>query len=291
MVGYADRVKLMRIHLLLLVLLSCAVPAQAGVAVSILPLQSWAAELLGEEVQVLVGPGQSPALFEPTARQLTGLAEAELFFAIGVPFEEALLPRVQRMFPDLQVVLLGGDIERLAWPQVDGHAHAHDSDPHVWLDPTHAATIIGEMAAVLVQRDPTRAAGIEERCGAMKARFAELDERLRSRLAPLQGQTILAYHPALGYFADAYGLQQAAVESGGTEPGARHLTMLASRMEDQSLRVLVIEPQFAPHRARSVAGSLGLDVLVFDPLATDLVSELELFSSELLRVASAGAQP
>ena len=35
-------------------------------------------------------------------------------------------------------------------------------------------------------------------------------------------------------------------------------------MEGQSLRVLVVEPQFAPQRARALAGSLGLEVVIFD---------------------------
>ena len=282
----------MSIRLLTLLLpLLWVVPAHAEIAVSILPLQSWVSDLTGDEAQVLVGPGQSPALFEPTGRQLAELAGADVFFAIGVPFESALVPRLRRMFPDLEVVVLGREIERLAWPEVAGHAHAQDADPHVWLDPSHAVSIIGEMAAVLGRRFPDRATQIDRRARALQQKFRELDARLRVQLEPLRGQTLLAYHPALGYFAQAYGLEQLAVESGGTEPGARHLTALATRVKEQSLRVLVIEPQFAPHRARSVAGSLGLEVLVFDPLSTDLVDELERFSASLLAAGRDEAHP
>ena len=276
---------------LLFGLLLAAVPARADVAVSILPLQVWASELLDEDVQVLVGPGQSPALFEPTGRQLAALAGADVFFAIGVPFESALLPRIERMFPDLEVVHLGAGIKRIPWPEVEGHAHAQESDPHIWLAPLHAVTLIAEMEGELVRRAPERRDEIGERSQAMQQRFRELDRRLRSRLEPLEGQTLMAYHPALGYFAQAYGLQQAAVESGGTEPGARHLASLASRMREQSLRVLVVEPQFAPHRARSVAGSLDLEVVVFDPLSVDLVAALDSLSADLLRAERGANQP
>ena len=86
--------------------------AAACVAVSTLPLQSWAQELLGEDVQVLVGPGQSPALFEPTARQLSALSAADLFFAIGVPFERAWLPRITADRPDLEIVDLAAGLPR-----------------------------------------------------------------------------------------------------------------------------------------------------------------------------------
>jgi zinc transport system substrate-binding protein len=280
----------MRLYLLLLSLL-WAGTAHAGVAVSILPLQAWVTELTGDDVQVLVGPGQSPALFEPTGRQLVELAGADVFFAIGVPFEIALVPRLKRMFPDLEIVVLGEGIERMAWPEVEEHGHVHDLDPHVWLDPSLAARIVAEMASVLQRRDPDRAEEIDRRSREMQQTFQQLDERLRARLEPLKGQALLAYHPALGYFARAYGLEQLAVESGGTEPGARHLAALGSRMDAQALRVLIIEPQFAPHRARSVAGSLGLEVLVFDPLSTDLVAELESLSDKLIRAGGDGTHP
>jgi zinc transport system substrate-binding protein len=141
------------------------------------------------------------------------------------------------------------------------------------------------MAGAMARVYPDRAEGIASRAVALREQFEELDERLRARLAPLRGQTVLAYHPALGYWAKTYGLEQAAVESGGSEPGARHLAALSARMEGQLLRVLVVEPQFAPNRARSVAASLGLGVLVFDPLATDLVAELDALADALLNEA------
>ena len=276
--------------LILFWLFVCAAPARAEVVTSILPLQAWAEHLLGEgaRVSVLVQPGQSPELFEPTSRQLASLAGADVFFAIGVPFEVTLLPRLARMFPDLEIVELGRDIGRIEWP-THAHGAAHEGDPHVWLDPQLAVRLVDQMAAVLAVRDPDAANLIAARAAVLRARFEDLDDRLRTRLAPLQGQTIVTYHPALGYFAAAYGLGQMAVESGGTGPGARHLADLAGTVDRQSLKLLVVEPQFAPQRARALAGSLGLDVVVFDPLASDLVRELDALAEAL--VAAAGVRP
>jgi zinc transport system substrate-binding protein len=277
--------------ILTLLLITLAGSANAEVATSILPLQAWAQELLGTEVSVLVGPGQSPTLYEPTARQLTALSSAEVFFAVGVPFEAALIPRLRRMFPSLQIIELGQGIARQDWPEVFSEKSSQGEDPHLWLDPTLAATLIAEMSDVLAEHYEDDAQEIQARAAALVARFSDLDARLTRMLIPLRGQEILAYHPALGYFASAYGLKQLAVESGGTEPGPRHLAWLAARIEEQSLRVLVVEPQFAPQRARSLAESLGLSVLVLDPLAVDLVAELDRFALALLAFYSNGDQP
>jgi zinc transport system substrate-binding protein len=274
---------------LMLLPLLLAAPVRAEVAVSIVPLQGWAEFLLGgeEDVQVLVGPGQNPALFEPTARQMAALADARVFFTIGVPFEAAFVPRLGRMFPDLRIVELGTAIAREDWP---GHG-GHGPDPHVWLDPALAAELITEMASTLQSIRPEATGAIGERAGALRERFAALDDALRERLAPVRGQAVFTYHPALGYFARAYGLEQVAVERGGTEPGARHLAELVERLEGESLRVLVVEPQFAPQRARALAGSLGLEVLVFDPLAADVATELERFSVALVAAARPVERP
>ena len=52
-----------------------------------------------------------------------------------------------------------------------------------------------------------------------------------------------------------------------------------------------VEPQFAPQRARSLAKSLDLTVVMLDPLAVDLVAELYRFALALLAANSIEDQP
>ena len=43
------------------------------------------------DVQVMVAPGASPITYEPRPRQMADLAKAKIYFAVGVPFEDAWL--------------------------------------------------------------------------------------------------------------------------------------------------------------------------------------------------------
>ena len=59
------------------------------VFVSILPQAFFVEQVGGSrvEIDVLVGPGQSPATYEPTPKQMARLPRADIYFSIGVPFE------------------------------------------------------------------------------------------------------------------------------------------------------------------------------------------------------------
>ena len=249
----------------------CLVPGEAWagpvkVIVSILP-QAWFVEEIGGdlvEVSVLVGPGHSPATYEPTPRQMSLLEQADLFLAAGVPFEQGLVPRVQAL-PRAPVI---------AGPRPIHHEHHHDIDPHTWLDPARAMDIADSVSTQLQPLAPADAETIQERCRALKERLARVDEQARHILAPYQGRTFIVFHPAFGHFAAAYGLNQVSVEAGGHEPGPRHLADIIERARALGARSVIVQPQFSRKSAETVAKSIGGEIVVLDPLAADYETNL-----------------
>ena len=89
------------ISLLLVGMLAACAPAekaasdQLDVTVSILPEKYFVERVGGDyvNVNVMVGPGDSPHTYEPKPRQLARLAKAALYFGVGMDFERAWLPR------------------------------------------------------------------------------------------------------------------------------------------------------------------------------------------------------
>ncbi len=75
------------------------------------------------QVQALVTLGSSPATYKPTLRQMAALSEAELFFRIGVMFENAFIPKIDSMTKQLHIVDTRKGITMKG------------SDPHIWLSP------------------------------------------------------------------------------------------------------------------------------------------------------------
>ncbi|NBC11902.1 MAG: zinc ABC transporter solute-binding protein, partial [Gammaproteobacteria bacterium] len=102
-----------------------------SVFVSVLPLATFAERVGGERVQVhtMVQPGHSPATYEPTPRQITALADADLYLRVGAPFEDAWMKRIRSTNPDMRVVDLRKGLDLRAQPKHDhGDSHDHQSD-------------------------------------------------------------------------------------------------------------------------------------------------------------------
>ncbi len=262
--------------LLLTLLMLSAAPSAAALElfVSILPQRFLAEQVGGREVQVhvLVGPGQNPATYEPTSRQLTLLERADLYWRIGVPFENRWLQRLTRLNPRMQVL-----DAREGIPLLGAHRHGDEvhADPHIWMDPNRAILMVRRLAESLAALDPDHAHDYRNRAEALARRLQALDERIRTRLACLKNRTFMAFHPAWSYFADAYGLKQLVIEQEGKRPGARSLARLIDRARRSGVRLILAQIQFSDADARAVASATGATLVHLDPLSADYFGMME----------------
>jgi zinc transport system substrate-binding protein len=247
-------------------------------------------------VEVLVAPGQSPHTFEPTPRQMARLAGAEVYFAIGLPFEEMVLDGIKELSADLLVVATADSVPKREIEEAhgthDGHDHegdgTHDEhaglpDPHVWLSPRHAALLAEATCRALQNLDPFNGREYEDNLAELRRELDDLDVELTEALAPLAGESVYVFHPAFGYFTDAYGLVQVPVETGGMEPGARELVDLVEGARADSVRVIFVQPQFSSKSAEAVAAEIGGAVVPIDPLSGDYIENLRNIAEEVRR--------
>jgi zinc transport system substrate-binding protein len=272
------------------------VPAVQGaedrfqVVVSILP-QAWLVEALGGEhveVSVLVGPGHSPATFEPTVKQLAGLQAAGLLVTAGVPFELGLMPKIKGM----------KDGPTLCGPEAqpghdhhgdDHHHHHHDElDPHFWLDPLATAAHAETIRDALMRLDPDHAESYARNFAMVQTLLRKLDEDMGQILSACSGQAFFVFHPAYGHLARRFGLEQVAVETGGKDPGPRQLAGVIDKALATGARAIIVQPQFSRKTARVVADAAGLQVVELDPLNRDYLTNMRFMARTLARVLGCG---
>ena len=107
-----------RLSLLLLLLVClCAAPAQAKLlaVVSIAPQAYFLKQIAGDRVDVLVmvPAGADAHTYEPKPKQLTALSGAAVYFAVGMDFEAAWLPRFAAANPKMTIVNTAAGIEKM----------------------------------------------------------------------------------------------------------------------------------------------------------------------------------
>ena len=241
------------------------------VTVSIPPLKFLVDRIGGEAVssQVLLGPGRSPATYEPTPAQMTRLGESSLLVLAGVPYEQAVRPRLRSLYPSLAILDLA--------PAPD-HADPHDHselDPHSWLDPNAVAEKAVRLTAALVSLDSTHAAEFQQRADSLTADLAALDRRLAALFETTRTDRFYCYHPAYGWLAKRYGLEQVAIEFEGKEPSPARLASLIERARQDAVTTIFVQQQFAQTSAKAVAEAIGAKLYILDPLAENYVDNLE----------------
>jgi zinc transport system substrate-binding protein len=97
------------------------------VFVSIVP-QKYFVQQIGKDLvdaQVMVQPGANPATYEPKPKQMADLSKTKIYFAIGVPFENAWLSKIAATNPDMRVIHTDHSIEKLA---MEAHHHHDDHE-------------------------------------------------------------------------------------------------------------------------------------------------------------------
>jgi zinc transport system substrate-binding protein len=250
--------------------------APLPVLVSIAPQKFLLERIAGDAVSVtvLVKPGSDPHIYEPSPAQVRAASASQIWFTIGVPFEDVWLPRIMDNAPHLRTISLISDIRRLnAKKEGCGHHRRDGEDPHVWLSPLLIRQMLSVITQSLCLELPDRAADLQAKAktldGMLETLHAELSLSFQS--FPLERRVFLTFHPSWRYFAQDYELTELSIEVDGKEPSPKKLQEIMDRAKAHGITTVFVEPQFPKNAARAVAEALGATIVEADPLAEDLM--------------------
>lgn len=261
-------------------------------------------------VLTLVQPGDGPHTYQPSDRQITDLVQAHVYFQTGVPFENGPwlgAVKQSRSGPrivDLRQGIKLRDIEAHSHHDEghDHHDHGHDDhdhhghhghehhddhghddhghdahadgkDPHIWLAPELLKRQARTITETLAELDPDSAETYRMRLTELDDKLDALDREIRETLTN-SAKRFYVFHPAWGYFADAYGLTQIAIEIEGKEPSDAELTQLQQQAREEGVKVIFVQPQITGKSATILADQIGARVERLDPLGEDVIANL-----------------
>ncbi|MBW1859057.1 MAG: zinc ABC transporter substrate-binding protein [Deltaproteobacteria bacterium] len=253
------------------------------VFVSILP-QAYFVERVGGgrvDVSVMVGPGHSPATYEPMPKQMAELSRAKLYFRIGVPFENVWMERISKANPDMKVVDTRKGIGLMS---MKGHNHAGFQaerqngglkDPHIWLSLRLTRTVAQNIYEALVSEDPLHQSSYQDNLRAFHYDLDDLDAEIAEIVKNDATRKFMVFHPAWGYFAQDYALEQIPIETEGKEATAKGLARVIKEGRKEGIKVIFVQKQFSEKSAATVANAIGGRVIQIDPLARDYLNNMK----------------
>lgn len=243
--------------------------------VTIAPLRAIVEEVTGGDynVEVLVPKGASPESFEPTAKQLVALNDAELVFSVGlINFEQVLTSSLK---DNSRLINLSSGVELLAGSCSHcNHVHAHGVDPHIWTSPRALKRVVENVSDAMHSIAPD-SVKYRDNADKLLCELECLDSLCNSKLRANNVKAVMIYHPAFTYYAKDYGIEQISVEQDGKEPSPRQLTALVEKARRYDISKVLIQPQYGKDKLRALATECGAEIVEVDPLSDDIIAEIE----------------
>ena len=243
-----------------------------NVVVTIPVLKDLTEQVGGPHVHVtsLLRGYENEHTYSPKPSDLIAVRKARLLFEVGIGLEMWVAKLVKNAgSPSLKVVTTSTGIglisDRLSR---DSDHPGHEGNPHVWLDPENAATMMRHITETLIQVDPDHAQDYRENQASYLHRLDQVRTELGERVRGLPDKRFIAHHPAWPYFARRFGFQIVGTiqsQSAG-EPSAFHIQNLIAMMRKDNIKVVVSEIQLSQKLPDLLAKETGARVVVLTTL-------------------------
>lgn len=229
--------------------------------------QDWVQRIGGNRVEVfsLVPSGADPHAFQPGARDVTRVADADVVFSIGLGLEEKWLQDLLGTASSGSgaVVALGAAIHPITTSnQSDG-----EQDPHFWFDPLRVKLAVAEIVLTLTALDPAGTEAYRDNAITYLIELDELQDWSQGMLdrVPLERRVLVTSHDTLGYFAARYDFKVVGTLIPGLstaeETSARDWVDLVDLIKTQEVPAIFVENTTSDRLANRLAEEADIAIV------------------------------
>ncbi|MTD40301.1 zinc ABC transporter substrate-binding protein [Erwinia sp. CPCC 100877] len=241
------------------------------------PMYDFAKNIVGDagDVQLLIPAGTEPHDYEPSAKDIAKITDADVFVYNSNELETWAKDTIENIDQkQVAVVEAAKDIHLMAGEaheeedEDEAHDHEHELDPHVWLDPVLAQKEVEAIRDALVKKFPEKKAEFEKNASAYLQKLADLDQEYQAAFAGAKNKIFVTQHAAFGYLAKQYGLTQEAIAgiSPDQEPSPSRLAELKKYIKENNVKVIYFEESASSKVADTLASETGVELAVLNPL-------------------------
>ena len=148
-----------------------------------------------------------------------------------------------------------------------GHGdHHHDSDPHIWLSPAHAKTMVRNIHKGLSGIYPEYTDLFLQNLTKLEEDMDTLQTYGENALSSLSHTELITFHDGFSYFAQAFDLTilEAVEEESGSEASAKELIHLIEEVEHHHLPAVFTERSGSDSAAGIISRETGCKLFTLD---------------------------
>ncbi len=270
-----------------------------SVYTTVYPLQYFTDRIGGEyvETKTIYPPGADEHSFEPTQKDMTKLADADLFIFVGLGLE-GFVDKAQKTLKNEEVTMVGAG-EKIHFDKVqaheedehedehshedDGHHHG-DMDPHVWIDPVYAKDLAAAIKTALSNKLPEHKDEFEANYSLLADELDQLNKDFEQTIHEAKHKEIIVSHSAFGYWEQRYGISQISVAglNSANEPTQKDLEKIIAEGKKHQLKYVFFEQNISSKLTEIIKNELGAEPLVLHNLSVltdkDISNESTYFS-------------
>lgn len=242
------------------------------------PVYEFTKQVAGDEanVELLVKAGTEVHGYEPSAKDIARIQEADAFVYENENMETWVhdvegsidTEKVNVISATEGMLLLPGGEEEHEGHDHSEEGHSHAYDPHVWLSPERAITLVENIRDSLVAKYPEKKDAFETNAAAYIEKLDALDMKYSETLSAAKQKYFVTQHTAFAYLALDYGLKQVSITgvAADEDPTPSRLAELTEYINKYGIKYIYFEENASKSVAETLAKETGVQLDVLNPL-------------------------
>ncbi|WP_449455344.1 metal ABC transporter solute-binding protein, Zn/Mn family [Streptococcus suis] len=242
------------------------------------PVYEFTKQVTGDEanVDLLVKAGTEVHGYEPSAKDIARIQEADAFVYENENMETWVhdvegsidTEKVNVISATEGMLLLPGGEEEHEGHDHSEEGHSHAYDPHVWLSPERAITLVENIRDSLVAKYPEKKDAFETNAAAYIEKLDALDAKYSETLSAAKQKYFVTQHTAFAYLALDYGLKQVSITgvAADEDPTPSRLAELTEYINKYGIKYIYFEENASKSVAETLAKETGVQLDVLNPL-------------------------
>lgn len=244
------------------------------------------------ELSFLLGPGKEAHSYDPTAKDLIKIQDADLFVYIGGEMEQwsdKVLASLDSN--NKEIVCIADFVDTIEEKEVDGaeeeeeHEHEHDDDEgaeheheheegafdeHIWTSPKNAIKMIKKLESSMEKIDSENSNKYKENADKYIAKINDVDSKIKDIVDnKVRDRLIFADKMPMQYFIDYYDLKVSAAFNGcssETDPSAKTIAYLQNKVKEEKIPVVLYIELNPGTVAKTIADETGAKAMQIQTL-------------------------